>query len=184
MDILVSSNLERQLFELTGRNAEAISQWMADLSERRCFRVDPETFARVRESFSADSIDNATCLTTIKKVHDEHGYLLDPHTAVAYAAAQNLRGENPVLIASTAHWAKFGDNVYRALHGLEPGEPLPEEVAALTGCQLNERIAQEAERSDIPAGLANLDTMEVRFTEVIDNDVEAIESAAEAFLRR
>lgn len=184
MDILVSSNLERQLFELTGRNAEAISQWMADLSERRCFRVDPETFARVRESFSADSIDNATCLTTIKKVHDEHGYLLDPHTAVAYAAAQNLRGENPVLIASTAHWAKFGDNVYRALHGLEPGEPLPEEVAALTGCQLNERIAQEAERRDIPAGLANLDTMEVRFTEVIDNDVEAIESAAEAFLRR
>ena len=117
-------------------------------------------------------------------MHDEHGYLLDPHTAVAYAAAQNLRGENPVLIASTAHWAKFGDNVYRALHGLEPGEPLPEEVAALTGCQLNERIAQEAERSDIPAGLANLDTMEVRFTEVIDNDVEAIESAAEAFLRR
>ena len=47
-----------------------------------------------------------------------------------------------------------------------------------------ERIAQEAERRDIPAGLANLDTMEVRFTEVIDNDVEAIESAAEAFLRR
>jgi len=101
-----------------------------------------------------------------------------------YAAAQNLRGENPVLIASTANWAKFGDNVYRALHGLEPGEPLPEEVAALTGCQLNERISQEAELSDIPAGLANLDTMEVRFTEVIDNDVEAIESAAEAFLRR
>ncbi len=184
MDILVSSNLERQLFELTGRDGEAIGRWMADLNEKRCFRVDSDTFARVRENFSADSIDNAQCLATIKEVLDEHGYLLDPHTAVAYAAAQNLRGENPVLIASTAHWAKFGDNVYRALHGMAPGEALPAEVASLTGCQLNERIAEETGRCDIPAGLANLDTMEVRFTDVIDNDVEAIEAAAEAFCRR
>ena len=184
MDILVSSNLERQLFELTGRDGEAIDRWMADLNEKRCFRVDSDTFARVRENFSADSIDNAQCLATIKEVLDEHGYLLDPHTAVAYAAAQNLRGENPVLIASTAHWAKFGDNVYRALHGMAPGEALPAEVASLTGCQLNERIAEETGRCDIPAGLANLDTMEVRFTDVIDNDVEAIEAAAEAFCRR
>lgn len=184
MDILVSSNLERQLFELTGRDGEAIGRWMADLNEKRCFRVDGDTFARVRENFSADSIDNAHCLATIKEVLDEHGYLLDPHTAVAYAAAQNLRGENPVLIASTAHWAKFGDNVYRALHAMAPGETLPAEVASLTGCQLNERIAEETGRCDIPAGLANLDTMEVRFTDVIDNDVEAIEAAAEAFCRR
>ncbi len=184
MDILVSSNLERQLFELTGRNGEAIGRWMADLNEKHCFRVDSDTFARVRENFSADSIDNAHCLATIKEVLDEHGYLLDPHTAVAYAAAQNLRGENPVLIASTAHWAKFGDNVYRALHAMAPGEALPAEVASLTGCQLNERIAEETGRCDIPAGLANLDTMEVRFTDVIDNDVEAIEAAAEAFCRR
>lgn len=184
MDILVSSNLERQLFELTGRDGEAIGRWMADLNEKRCFRVDSDTFARVRENFSADSIDNAQCLATIKEVLDEHGYLLDPHTAVAYAAAQNLRGENPVLIASTAHWAKFGDNVYRALHGMAPGEALPAEVASLTGCQLNERIAEETGRCDIPAGLANLDTMEVRFTDVIDNDMEAIEAAAEAFCRR
>ena len=184
MDILVSSNLERQLFELTGRDGEAIGRWMVDLNEKHCFRVDSDTFARVRENFSADSIDNAHCLATIKEVLDEHGYLLDPHTAVAYAAAQNLRGENPVLIASTAHWAKFGDNVYRALHAMAPGEALPAEVASLTGCQLNERIAEETGRCDIPAGLANLDTMEVRFTDVIDNDVEAIEAAAEAFCRR
>ena len=128
MDILVSSNLERQLFELTGRNGEAIRQWMADLADARCFRVDAETFRRVRENFSADSVDNATCLATIREVLDAHDYLLDPHTAVAYAAAQNLRGENPVLIASTAHWAKFGNNVYRALHGIEPSGELPAAV--------------------------------------------------------
>ena len=184
MDILVSSNLERQLFELTGRDGEAIRQWMADLADTRCFRVDAETFRRVRENFSADSVDNATCLATIREVLDAHDYLLDPHTAVAYAAAQNLRGENPVLIASTAHWAKFGDNVYRALHGIEPHGDLPADVATLTGCELNELIAKETGKHHIPAGLANLDTMQVRFTEVIDNNVEAIEDAAAAFLAR
>ena len=184
MDILISSNLERQLFELTGRNGEAIRQWMADLADARCFRVDAETFRRVRENFSADSVDNATCLATIREVLDAHDYLLDPHTAVAYAAAQNLRGENPVLIASTAHWAKFGNNVYRALHGIEPSGELPAAVAALTGCELNKLIAEETGKHHIPAGLANLDTMQLRFTEVIDNDVEAIEDAAEAFLTR
>lgn len=184
MDILVSSNLERQLFELTGRNGEAIRQWMADLADARCFRVDAETFRRVRENFSADSVDNATCLATIREVLDAHDYLLDPHTAVAYAAAQNLRGENPVLIASTAHWAKFGNNVYRAIHGIEPSGELPADVAALTGCELNKLIAEETDKHHIPAGLANLDTMQLRFTEVIDNDVEAIEDAAEAFLTR
>ena len=89
-----------------------------------------------------------------------------------------------MLIASTAHWAKFGDNVYRALHGMEPGEALPADVAALTGCELNRLIAEETGKDDIPAGLANLDGMEVRFTDVIDGNVGAIESAAQAFLRR
>lgn len=184
MDILVSSNLERQLFELTGRDAQAISSWMCDLNEKRCFRVDADTFACVRETFKADSVDNATCLATIKSVLDEHDYLLDPHTAVAYAAAQNLRGENPVLIASTAHWAKFGNNVYRALHELDPACELPQNVAALTGCKLNELIARETGKADIPAGLASLDAMPARFSEVIGNDVASIESAAENFLGR
>ncbi len=184
MDILVSSNLERQLFELTGRNAEAISAWMADLNTERRFRIDPDTFARVRETFSADSIDNATCLATIKNVFDQHDYLLDPHTAVAYAAAENLRGENPVLIASTAHWAKFGNNVYRALHGMAPNAELPADVAKLTGCELNRLIADQTGKRDIPAGLADLDVMDVRFTDVIDGDVAAIETAAKQFLDR
>ena len=182
MDILVSSNLERQLFELTGRDAAAIAGWMADLRGQRRFRVDEETFARVRELFASDSIDNATCLDTIKRVFEQHGYLLDPHTAVAYQTAENLRGENPVLIASTAHWAKFGDNVYRALHGIEPGAPLPDDVAALSGCKLNELIARETGVDDIPHGLAELDALPIRFDEVIDGGTNDIEAAALRFL--
>lgn len=182
MDILVSSNLERQLFELTGRNAEAISEWMSDLKQQRSFRVDQETYHQIRALFASDSIDNATCLDTIKEVFDEHDYLIDPHTAVAYQTAQNLRGENPVLVVSTAHWAKFGDNVYRALHAIAPGADLPPEVAELTGCALNELIAQETGKHDLPSGLAELDQLPIRFTDLIDNSTVEIEEAALRFL--
>ena len=182
MDILVSSNLERQLFELTGRDAEAITAWMSDLKQEKCFRVDAETFARVREQFSADSVDNQTCLKTIKAIFDEHNYLVDPHTAVALHVANNLRGENPVLVASTAHWAKFGNNVYRALHDMLPEQPLPESVAALSGCELNNLIAQETGMFDIPSGLAELDQLPIRFTETIKSSTSDIEDAVGAFL--
>ena len=176
MDILVSSNLERQLFEITGRDCAAIDGWMEDLRGKRRFRVDERTFSRLREAYRADSIDNATCLETIKQVHDEHGYLLDPHTAVAWKAGENLRGANPLLVVSTAHWAKFGADVYRALNGIAPGEELPAEIAALTGCQLDKLIAEKT-GSAVPSGLAELDDIPVRFTDVIDGTVDGIEQA-------
>ncbi|MEG0374088.1 MAG: threonine synthase [Raoultibacter sp.] len=182
MDILVSSNLERQLFELSGRKGETIRSWMTDLREKRSFRIDEETFAKLRANFSADSIDNATCLATIKQVFEHHDYLLDPHTAVAYQAAQNLRGQNPLLIASTAHWAKFGENVYRALHDIEPGNALPEDIAKLSGCRLNELIAQETGSDFIPVNLAGLDETEIRFTDIIESAPTDIEQAIVAFL--
>ncbi len=182
MDILVSSNLERQLFELTGRSGEAVRSWMSDLREKKAFRVDKDTFAKLRADFAADSVDSAECFATIKRTYDEHGYLLDPHTAVAYCAAENLRGENPVLVASTAHWAKFGENVYRALHGIEPKGELPADIAALSGCELNKLVSQETGGSHIPVNLASLDETEIRFTQVIDGDPETIEREIEGFL--
>lgn len=182
MDILVSSNLERLLFELTDRDASAIAGWMDDLARERRFRVDGETFSRVRAVLSADSVGDAECLETIRDVLDRHDYLLDPHTAVAYRVAENLRGENPVLIASTAHWAKFGANVYRALHGIEPGGALPDDVSSLTGCELNELVSRETGGRPIPAGLAELDALPIRFADVIDPSTKAIENAALEFL--
>ena len=182
MDILVSSNLERQLFELAGRDGDAIRLWMDNLREKRSFRIDETTFSRLRADFSADSIDSASCFAAIKEVYEHHDYLLDPHTAVAYQAAQNLRGENPVLIASTAHWAKFGENVYRALHGIEPGGALPPEAASLSGCELNDLVASETGLGYIPANLANLDETEIRFTDIIDSTPASVERAVEEFL--
>ena len=183
MDILVSSNLERQLFELTGRDADAIKGWMGDLRERRRFRVDRDTFAKMRELYAADSVDNEECLRTIREAFDAQGYLMDPHTAVAYKVAVNLREEGvPVLVASTAHWAKFGNNVYRALHGLSLSDPMPDDIATLTGCALNRLIADEAGVSDIPPGLSELDELPIRFTTVIDGNADAIREAVCEFL--
>ena len=183
MDILVSSNLERQLFELTNRDASAIKGWMDDLREKRGFRVDRDTFGKMRELYVADSVDNETCLATIREVFASKGYLMDPHTAVAYKVAENLREDGvPVVVASTAHWAKFGNNVYRALHGIPLEEALPEGVAALTGCALNRLIADETGVSGIPAGLAELDDLPIRFTDVIDGTANAICSAVCEFL--
>jgi threonine synthase len=184
MDILVSSNLERQLFELTGRDPKAIAGWMDDLARDKAFRVDPDTFAKLRADFASDSVSSEDCLKTIKDVYDEHRYLLDPHTAVAYEVAQRLRSDNPVLIASTAHWAKFGPNVYRGLHGIAPSEALPDAAASLTGCQLNRLIAEETGLPFIPEGLASLDDKPLRFTETIDAGTASIEEATRAFLAR
>ena len=183
MDILVSSNLERQLFELTGRDAAAIKGWMADLREKRGFRVDRDTFAKMRELYAADSVDNEECLQTIREVYREQGYLMDPHTAVAFKVAERLREDGvPVVVASTAHWAKFGNNVYRALHELPLADELPADIAALTGCELNRLIADETGASDIPAGLSELDALPIRFTEVIDGNADAIRAAVCVFL--
>ena len=183
MDILVSSNLERQLFELTDRDATAIRGWMNDLRDKRSFQVDRGTFAKMRELYAADSVDNEECLRTIREVFDAQGYLMDPHTAVAHKVAENLREDGvPVLVASTAHWAKFGNNVYRALHGLSLSDDLPGEVAALTGCELNRLIADETGALNVPAGLSELDDLPIRFTEVIDGNADAIRAAVCAFL--
>lgn len=182
MDILVSSNLERQLFELTDRDGSAIRSWMDELNNNRAFKIDRDTFAAMRTVFRSDSISNAECLSTIKDVFEQQRYLMDPHTAVAYAAAQNLKDTNPVLVASTAHWAKFGDNVYRALHGIAPGAELPASVRDLTGCQLNHVIADETGDHNIPQGLADLDTMTVRFDQVISGTVNDVETSVAQFL--
>lgn len=185
MDILVSSNLERQLFELTGRDSTAIRTWMDDLRRKKAFRVDKETFARLRASFCATAVDNATCLDTIHRAFEEHGYLMDPHTAVAFRAAEELRTHDvPVLIASTAHWAKFGVDVYRGLHGIAPGEALPERVAELGDCAVNRLIAHECALGPdaIPQGLAALEDLPIRFAEIIDGAPASIEQAVRAFL--
>ena len=184
MDILVSSNLERQLFELTGRNTAAIRGWMDDLKRERRFRVDKETFATLRQHFNADWVSDDESLATIHRVYQQYNYLLDPHTAVAWEVAERLRGSNPVLVVATAHWAKFGADVYRALNGLAAAAPLPDDVAALSGTALNQLLSKEYRAGTIPKALAELDELPIRFTEICDGNVDGIEQAVKGWLER
>ena len=181
MDILVSSNLERQLFELTGRDATRIAGWMSELSLAGHFEVDDETREAMQRLYAADCVTNDECLAVIGAVYGQKGYLPDPHTAVALEVARRLKGPRPVIVASTAHWAKFGPNVWRGLNGLGAADPLPDDVAALSGVQLNRAIAQKT-GTRVPAALDALDDMPRRFSEVVDATREGVESSVRAWL--
>ncbi len=180
MDILISSNLERLLFELAG--AERVREWMASLSAEGRFQVDRETFRLMREHFIGDWVSNDESLGVIARVYDETGYLMDPHTAVAWEVAERLRDANPVLVVSTAHWAKFGGDVYKALTGLRYDDPLPADAAALSGVELLGRVRELAPGAQVPAGLAALDAAEERFTGVVDAGRDGVEDAVRGWL--
>ena len=123
MDIQVSSNLERLLFELAGRNGART----ADLLTR--FRGLGAVEAPHNDRFDAASLDDQATLQVIREVHDSTGMLVDPHTAVGIGAARaRRRGEGPMVALATAHPAKFPDAVEQAT-GIRP--PLPARLADL-----------------------------------------------------
>jgi threonine synthase len=182
MDILLSSNLERLLYELT-RDPDRVREWMTSLATDGRFQVDRDTFAKIRELFSADYVGNDESLATIREVFGETGYLLDPHTAVAWEVAERLRERDPVLVVSTAHWAKFGADVYKALAELPYAEILPDGVRELTGVELLGRVQELAgEAATVPKSLAELDERTERFTSVVSAGRDGIENAVRGWL--
>ncbi len=124
MDIQVSSNFERLLFEASGRDAGAVRGWMSGLSQSGAFTLDEPTLSAIRDRFDAVRVDEVECAATIGRVMKEAGYLTDPHTAVGIAAAARLerRREVPMVTLSTAHPAKFPDAV-EAASGVRPALP-------------------------------------------------------------
>jgi threonine synthase len=185
MDILISSNLERFLFETTS-DPELVAGWMRDLSSGGSFQVDPETFAKVRDAYGADYVSNEESLETIRRLHAETGTLIDPHTAVAWEVAERLRGDNPMLVVSTAHWAKFGIDVYKALTSIPYAEPLPDEVAEVPALELLKMVEALAgdHASRIPDGLLGLAGARPRFDESVGSGCAPIEDAVLRFLSR
>jgi threonine synthase len=125
MDIQISSNFERLLFEAYGRNGEAIRRLMASLNQSRAFLIDAEPLARIREEFSAQAVTEDNVVAEMAETYRTTGYVLDPHSAVGARAARALLKqdpETPVVALSTAHPAKFPDAVERAT-GLRPALP-------------------------------------------------------------
>ncbi len=182
MDILISSNLERLLYELTHDTAQ-VREWMASLAADGRFQVDRETFAQVRELFSADYVSNDESLEVIRDVFADTDYLLDPHTAVAWEVAERLRERNPMLVVSTAHWAKFGVDVFKALADLPYEDELPDGVRELTGVELLDQVIELAEGATAPKALTELDERADRFTNVVAAGRDGVENAVRNWLR-
>ena len=130
MDIQVSSNFERLLFEMHDRDAEHTAGLMRQLAEHRAFRIRDAAAATVQSLFHAGRCSEAETLGTITAVHRDTGMIVDPHTAVGVAVAERLRGnrETPMVTLATAHPAKFPDAVERAI-GVRPS--LPDRLADL-----------------------------------------------------
>ena len=130
MDIQVSSNLERLLFELYGRDGEAVADLLGQFREAGVVSVPPERLAVASEILSASRVDEAATTATIERYHDRHGLIVDPHTAVGLDAAERLRSDPavPQVTMATAHPAKFPDAV-EAATGVRPA--LPDRLADL-----------------------------------------------------
>jgi threonine synthase len=131
MDIQISSNFERLLFEAYGRDGAAVRRLMASLNESRAFMIEAEPLARIREEFSAQAVAEEAVAAEMAAVRRDSGYLVDPHTAVGIGAGRALLRDNPeipVIALSTAHPAKFPDAVEGAT-GVRP--PLPPHLADL-----------------------------------------------------
>jgi len=132
MDIQVSSNFERLLFDAYARDGDAVRSMMDALKTDRTLKLDVDKLAALSPRFDAVRCDEDDCLATMRTVHDRCDLLIDPHTATGVFATDQLKDDipqgTPVVTLATAHPAKFPDAVEQAT-GLRP--PLPEHLADL-----------------------------------------------------
>ncbi len=159
MDILISSNLERMLFELCGNDDKKVAAWQKDLADSGSFSVDSEMKTKIGELFWGGCCDDNATLETIGKYFKEYSYLCDTHTAVAlnvYGQYVSATGDSkPTVIASTASPYKFAKAVLSAVSD-KIGENEFDTV----------KVLESETETQIPAPIAALETAKVRFKEI------------------
>ena len=139
MDILISSNLERMLFEFTERDDEAVKGYMDALAAEGRYEVSEKVKKRLERTFAAGFCGDQETQLMIYKMWKTRGYLIDTHTAVAFYVLEQYRAETgdqtPSLVVSTASPFKFCDNVLGALGvtNLAPGLGIIDQLAQATG---------------------------------------------------
>jgi len=162
MDILISSNLERLLYHLSGSNGEEIKALMQQLDTEKRYEVSEAIKAGLQDFYGGCASVEETN-EAVAKLYNEDNYLMDTHTAVAYKVYEDYRAatgdQTPTVIASTASAYKFAESVAKSI-GMgeeENGFKYVEALAAKTGVR-------------VPKGLKDLDKKEIRHTGVIDVD--------------
>ncbi|MCZ8375976.1 MAG: threonine synthase [Beijerinckiaceae bacterium] len=130
MDIQISSNFERLLFEASGRDAAAVRQMMASLKQSGSFALPASVLQAIRADFSAFRADEAEVAAAIRTTRDKAGYVVDPHTATGVVAADKagLDPTVPMVVLATAAPAKFPETM-RNVAGIEA--PLPPRLGRL-----------------------------------------------------
>ncbi|MGB4304292.1 MAG: threonine synthase [Syntrophomonadaceae bacterium] len=158
MDILISSNLERLLFEITEHDAAKVSEWMEQLQTQGRYEIDPAIREKVQSIFWADYCSDVQTLETIRAVWEDKRYLLDTHTAVAFHVYQSYRkavaDDTPTVIISTASPYKFGSSVARALFSQELIQG-KDEFSLL-------KMLSTATGIPIPRGIEGLESREIK----------------------
>jgi threonine synthase len=125
MDIQVSSNFERLLFEASHRDSKQVVAQMSELANEGSFMIPATALTRIRTDFDAFRVDETACAEEMGRVYRTSGMIIDPHTAVGVHAARKALGvapATPIVALATAHPAKFPDAVERAI-GLRPRLP-------------------------------------------------------------
>ncbi len=123
MDIQVSSNFERLLFEMTGRDASTVRQWMESFSATGKFSVSADQYASLSTLFQAGSLTDEQTRAEMHRLYQQSAYLIDPHSAIGTSVARDARRpDTPMIVLATAHPAKFPDAVNSAT-GVHPELP-------------------------------------------------------------
>ena len=161
MDILISSNLERMIFELADGDDKYVTELQQNLAECGKFEVNEDIKKKLKEIFYAGYCDDDATLKTIKSTFTEYGYLCDTHTAVAVNVYNGYEKETsdsrPSLIASTASPYKFAKSVLSAVGGRVSDDEFA-----------NVRELSEVTHTDIPAPIAALENAVPRFKDVFE----------------
>ena len=163
MDILISSNLERLLFMVSGNDSEAVSRMMQDLKEKGSYTIREEMHEKILESFCGYWTSEEDCEKAIHDLWHKEGILIDPHTSVGLHAMRAYRAETgdqtPAVVLSTASPYKFCRDVLKCISGEAPEDDFAamDRLFEVTGVK-------------VPVNLSTLREKEVRFRRVIDID--------------
>ncbi len=165
MDILVSSNLERLLYLMSGGDTWFVSEMMHSLDQEGVYDIGPKGLAQLQQEFWADCCDDDQAREVISRIWKNHGYLCDPHTAAGFAAAYSYRAatgdEAPMVVLSTASPYKFPAAVLEALgESLEGDEFQQMELLAVkTGVAIPKNLAGLQGKPELHTGVIGKDEM-------------------------
>ncbi|HVP79355.1 MAG TPA: threonine synthase [Thermodesulfobacteriota bacterium] len=166
MDILISSNLERLLFELADRKPGPVLDWMNQLATQGWYQISRDALDRLQSLFHGGFADRRETSKSIKEAFEKYGYLLDPHSAVGYSVLEKYREETgdktPTVLASTASPFKFNRAVLEAI-GRDTSRrdefALLQELSSIIGQAVPEKLAELKSLPEIHRGVCEKEGM-------------------------